>query len=148
MEPGELVEYLYAKIPLSRAMQISALELSEHCVHLTAPLRPNTNHHATVFGGSASTLAILAAWSLLHVRLHACLPGVSIVIQHHSMDYTRPMNGEFAARASLALPAQWPRFQQALARFGRGRITVNSTLEFAGDLAGRFSGDFVAIDRR
>jgi len=148
MEPSELVQYLYEKIPLSRFMQISALELSEHCVRLGAPLTPNMNHRATVFGGSASSLAILAAWSLLHVRLHISSPGVSIVIQQHSMDYERPMNGEFAARASLAVPDQWPRFLQALARFGKARIAVNSTLEFAGELAGRFSGEFVAIDGR
>jgi len=147
MEPGELVQYLYEKIPLSRAMQVSTLELNEHCVRLVAPLTPNTNHHATVFGGSASALAILSAWSLLYVRLRFSSPEASIVIQHHRMYYERPMYGEFAARASMAIPEQWPRFLRTLARFGKARVAVNSTIECNGELAARFSGEFVAIDR-
>ena len=38
-------------------------------VVIEAPLAPNINHRKTVFGGSASALGILAAWSLVHLRL-------------------------------------------------------------------------------
>jgi thioesterase domain-containing protein len=143
--PGELEHYLFEKIPLSRAMHVRAIEVSEHAVRLCAPLLPNVNHRATVFGGSASTLAILSAWSLLHVRLYAVLPGASVVIQRHTMDYSRPMSGEFAARAVLAAPDQWPQFLRMLERWGRARINVNSVLEYAGEQAGLFSGEFVAF---
>jgi thioesterase domain-containing protein len=143
--PQELQQYLYDKIPLSCAMQVLAVDVSEQVVRLSAPLTPNRNHRATVFGGSASTLAILSAWSLLHVRLQAPAPGVSIVIQRHSMEYERPMHGEFAACASLAAPEQWPRFLRALTRFGKARVVVDSILEYEGDRVGQFSGEFVAF---
>lgn len=145
MISSELEQYLYDKIPLSRAMQVAAVEVSEQVVRLRAPLAPNVNHRATVFGGSASTLAILSAWSLLHVRLHGLIPGASIVIQRHSMHYDRPMSGEFAARAALASPADWPKFVRTLQRWGRARISVDSTLEYDGEAAGQFSGEFVAL---
>jgi thioesterase domain-containing protein len=145
MAPEDLRRFLYDKIPLAQAMQVSALEVSEQSVRLRAPLTPNLNHRATVFGGSASAVAILSAWSLLHVRLHATMPEVSIVIQRHNMTYERPMHGDFCACASLADPDQWPRFLRALERWGKARVGVNSTLEYEGDQVGQFSGEFVAL---
>lgn len=145
MAPSELEQYLYEKIPLSRAIQISAIEVNEHTVRLRAPLTPNLNHRATVFGGSAVAVAILSAWSLLHVRLHALTAGASIVIQRHSMNYDRPMYGDFAACASLAAPEEWPRFVRSLQRWGKARIAVNSVLEYGDEQVGLFNGEFVAF---
>jgi thioesterase domain-containing protein len=145
VSPQLLEQFLHQQIPLSRAMEVSAVDVTEESVRLSAPLAPNLNHRATVFGGSASAVAILAAWSLLHVRLRASLPTVSIVIQRQSMSYNRPIHGAFAARASLAQPAEWPRFLRLLARRGKARITVVSTLDYAGEQAGYFTGDFVAF---
>jgi thioesterase domain-containing protein len=132
---------------MSRTMEVGALEVTMDAVRLSAPLAPNVNHRATVFGGSASALAILAAWSLLHVRLRASFPAVSIVIQRQSTSYNRPIQGAFSARAALAQPDDWPRFVRLLARRGKARITVASTLDYAGEQAGQFSGDFVAFDQ-
>ncbi|RYE53550.1 MAG: hypothetical protein EOP18_08925, partial [Rhizobiaceae bacterium] len=50
-------------------MQVRVVAASVERVTLSAPLAPNINHRATVFGGSASAVAILSAWSLLHLRL-------------------------------------------------------------------------------
>jgi thioesterase domain-containing protein len=146
VSPQSLEQFLHQQIPLARAMQVTALEVSEESVQLSAPLAPNLNHHATVFAGSAGALAILAAWSLLHVRLRVSFPSVSIVIQRQSMNYRRPIQGTFVARATLAQAAEWPRFLRLLARRGRARISVASTLAFAGQDVGDFIGDFVALD--
>ena len=69
MDQGILRQYLYDHIPLSQAMQVEVLSAQPEGVVLGAPLPPNINHQETIFGGSASAVAILAAWSLLHVRL-------------------------------------------------------------------------------
>jgi thioesterase domain-containing protein len=138
--------FLHQQIPLSQAMQVTVVEITEDAVLLSAPLAPNLNHRATVFGGSACAVAMLSAWALLHVRLRAALPSAAIVIQRQNMSYQRPIHGAFAARAQLAQPAEWPRFQRLLARRGRARITVAATLDYCGDEAGYFSGDFVAFN--
>ncbi|RYG68370.1 thioesterase, partial [bacterium] len=54
---------------------------------LSAPLPPNLNHRGTAFGGSISSLAILAGWSWLWVMLRerAVLP--ELVIQTAKTDY-------------------------------------------------------------
>ena len=145
MSPSDLEQYLYERIPLSRVIQVSAIEVNELTVRLRAPLIPNVNHRATVFGGSAVAVAILSAWSLLHVRLHAITTGASIVIQRHSMNYDRPMHGDFAARAVLAAPEDWPAFMRSLQRWGKARICVKSVLEYDNEQAGLFSGEFVAF---
>lgn len=146
MSPSEIEQYLHEHIPLSKAMQASVVALEADSVVLRAPLAPNINHRDTVFGGSASALAILAAWSLIHVRLHN--EGISsrIVIHRNTMNYDLPIPGEFTARASLKQPGDWARFTRILKRHGKGRITVNSALEYAGHVTGRFTGEFVALD--
>jgi thioesterase domain-containing protein len=142
-----LAQYLHQQIPLSRAMEVCAVDVTADSVRLSAPLAPNVNHRATVFGGSASALAILAAWSLLHVRLRGSFPAVSIVIQRQSTSYNRPIQGTFFACAALAQPDDWPRFVRLLARRGKARISVASALEYGGEQVGQFTGEFVAFDQ-
>ena len=145
MSPAELESYLHEHIPLSKAMAVSVTQASVDAVVVTAPLEPNINHRATVFGGSASAVGILAAWSLLHLRVRDAGLTAQLVIQRNSMEYDRPINGAFSARAELAAPDRWELFRKTLQRRGRSRIAVNSVLEFDHEVAGRLSGDFVAL---
>ena len=143
--PAELARYLHSQIPLSKAMGVAVLSIEPDALVLQAPLPPNINHHHTVFGGSASTLATLAAWSLLHTRLQREGIANRLVIRHNTMAYEQPMRGDFSARATLAEPARWPAFIEMLARKGKARISVVSVLECHGHAAGRFTGEFVAL---
>jgi thioesterase domain-containing protein len=97
----ELEQYLHEHIPLSRAMAVGVASIDEGTVILRAPLAPNINHQESVFGGSASALAILAGWSLLHVRLRAAGVASRLVIQRNTVDYEQPLTGAFTARAWL-----------------------------------------------
>jgi thioesterase domain-containing protein len=145
MDARELQDYLHAHIPLSAAMQVSVRMVHADGVTLAAPLAPNINHRETVFGGSASAVAILSAWSLLHTRMLADGVRARLVIQSNTMDYDKPIFGDFTARSSLAEPDQWPRFMRMLARMRRARLRVNSVLESDGAVVGRLTGEFVAL---
>ncbi len=147
MTTTELQEYLHKHIPLSAAMQVTVDSVSEKEVLLEAPLAPNINHRETLFGGSASALAILAAWSLLHVRSRAQGIDSRLVIQRNSMEYLLPVAGTFSARAFLADENDWQGFQKIFRRRGRARIVVLSELEYGGEIAGRLEGDFVALEK-
>ncbi|MBS0520048.1 MAG: YiiD C-terminal domain-containing protein [Proteobacteria bacterium] len=140
-----LEAYLHAHIPLSASMGVSVVSASGEEVILRAPLEPNINHKSTVFGGSASALAILAAWSLLHLRLTAEGLHGQLVIQSNRIDYDRPMTGAFMAAATLADPAAWPLFVRTLTRHRRARIEALSTLSCGNAVTGRLSGRFVAL---
>jgi thioesterase domain-containing protein len=143
----DLERYLHRQIPLSAAMQVAVLSATAKSVTLGAPLAPNINHKSTVFGGSASAVAILAAWSLLHVRLLEEGLACEIVIQSNQMDYDRPITGAFTATSSLADISAWPEFLKMLTRRKRARVEVQSVLTFGDAIAGRLKGRFVAFLR-
>ena len=145
MTPEQLREYLYIHIPLSRAMAVDVIVAGVEGVTLSAPLAPNINHRATVFGGSANALAILAAWSLLHLRVQAENLDARLVIQNNSMVYERPIAGVFTAQCDAPTPAHWSKFVATLARKGRARIELNTLLLSEGARAGAFTGEFVAL---
>lgn len=145
MLPVELENYIHGHIPLSRAMGVSVVSVEDEALTLQAPLGPNINHRQSVFGGSASALAILAGWALLHVRLRAEGLANRLVIQRNIMEYQRPILGPFSARATLEHPDRWKQFTAMLERKGKGRVTVSAVLEQTDQVVGRFTGEFVAF---
>lgn len=126
-------------------MGASVLHVSPERVVLAAPLQPNINHRDSVFGGSASALAILSAWSLVHTRLEGAGIRSRLVIQRNAIEYSKPIFGEFSASATLKEPGKWPLFLRTLERKGRARVTVASVLLSEGQPAGTFEGEFVAF---
>jgi thioesterase domain-containing protein len=144
MQPQALQEYLYAHIPLSKAMAVEVKSATPQGVLLSAPLAPNINHRATVFGGSASTLAILSAWALLHVSMLDADIKARLVIQKNTMSYDLPMLGEFSAEAAAPAPEKWQRFLATLLKHKRARISISSILNCDEKKVGEFEGDFVA----
>ncbi len=145
MTPFELETYLHAHIPLSAAMEVAVERIEPDGVWLKAPLAPNINHRETVFGGSASAICILAAWSLLHLSLKNEGLESRVVIQRNTMDYSAPATGEFMARSYFEDASDWPRFTTILKRRGRARIAVGAVLEGNGVELGRLRGEFVAL---
>ncbi|MGZ3160114.1 MAG: YiiD C-terminal domain-containing protein, partial [Burkholderiaceae bacterium] len=101
MKPNELEQYLHDHIPLSRAMQVSVVSVQSDSVILRAPLAPNINHQDTIFGGSASAVAILAAWALVQTRLKTAGISNRLVIQRNTMNYELPIAGTFTARSFI-----------------------------------------------
>lgn len=142
-----LEKYLHKQIPLSAAMKVSVQPATIESVILSAPLEPNINHKSTVFGGSASALAILTAWSVLHLRLVDEGIPCEIVIQSNQMEDERPISGAFTATSSLADNSDWPTFLKILTRKKRARIEVRSILTYGDATVGRLKGRFVAFLR-
>ena len=107
---------------------------------LSAPLAPNLNHRATVFGGSASAVAILAAWTWLHFALQAEELRCRIVIQRNTMDYVAPIDGDFTAHCEGLTEAAFEKFVRTLKRHGKARIGLEAQLVLNGEVAWEFSG--------
>jgi thioesterase domain-containing protein len=145
MERRELEQYLHEYIPLSKAMGVEVRRSNAEQVVLSAPLIPNRNHQSTVFGGSASAVAILAAWSLLHLRLKQAGLQVRLVIQQNTMKYERPIAGKFIASSSVGDLSVWERFQAMLKRKRRARISIKVTIRCHGENVGEMQGEFVAL---
>lgn len=145
MPTAALQQYLHDHIPLSKSMGVEVIEATAEKVRLSAPLAPNINHRETVFGGSASAVAILAAWSLLHLRLQEEALSGRVVIQRNTMLYQRPIMDAFTATSVLSDAAAWSRFMHTLKRKHRARIGLGSVLHCNGENVGQFEGEFVTM---
>lgn len=143
-----LEQYLHDHIPLSLAMGVKVVSASDDEVTLSAPLEPNINHRDTVFGGSASAVAILAAWSLIYVRLQQEGMNSRVVIQRNSMSYIRPIAGKFTATSVIQNSEAWEKFLKVLKRKSRARISVGAILRYNGEEVARLEGDFVALGKQ
>ena len=145
LTPGQLERYLHEQIPISRPLGVRVLAAGADLVRLGAPLEPNLNHRQTAFGGSLSAVAILAAWSWLYLRLGG--PGYTgrIVIQNHSVEYLAPAEGDFVAACAAPGDEMWARFERALERRGRARLTLDVDVQVDRLLVARGRGRFVAL---
>ncbi|MEM8677528.1 MAG: thioesterase domain-containing protein [Cyanobacteria bacterium P01_G01_bin.67] len=137
--------YLYKQIPLSKAMQVKVIEVTNNSVILAAPLQPNINHRSTVFGGSASALAILSAWTLVNFRLRSEGINSRLVIQKNTMSYDQPITDDFDAICSMSDRQIWDRFIKILQRKQKSRIAVKSLVRCNQEVVGEFTGMFVAL---
>lgn len=126
-------------------MGVVVLQADPDCVVLGAPLAPNVNHSGTVFGGSASAVAVLAAWSLVEVRLQAAGQRGRIVIRHSAMDFEQPIPADFTATARAPDAADWQKLLATLQRGRMGRIVVRSVLAAQGTRVGELKGEFAVI---
>ncbi|HVS77095.1 MAG TPA: YiiD C-terminal domain-containing protein [Steroidobacteraceae bacterium] len=144
---GLLERYLHQQIPLSAAMGVRVRMADPERVELTAPLGPNVNHNETVFGGSAAALATLSAWALLHLRIAGAGLHAKLVIQRSSMEYERPIPGDFVAVCRFSDEPAWERFRATLVRRRRARLTLAAHLVHDAQRMASFEGDFVALHR-
>lgn len=145
IDKEELERYLHRHIPLSKAMDVRVETAAPDRVALRASFAPNINHEETVFGGSASAVAILSAWAMVYTRVKLAGAVGRIVIHANSMRYEKPMRGDFRATASAGDAAAWDRMFATLARKRMARITIRSMVDCAGEKAGELEGEFVVI---
>lgn len=142
---AEIEAYLHRHIPISGGMGVRVTACSREGAVLAAPLAPNLNHRATVFGGSASAVAILAAWTWLHFALRAEELRCRLVIQRNTMDYVAPIDGDFTAECGGLGAAAFEKFLKTLRRHGKARTELTVRLLLGNAVVARFSGEYVAV---
>lgn len=137
--------YLHRHIPISREMGVRVISVDASGVRLAAALEPNTNHQSTAFGGSISSLAILAAWSVAQFGLRERGVEARVVIQRSLVDYLKPISGELEAYAPSPTDREWGRLLSGVERRGKGRIRLSAEVTSNGDVAAAFEGLYVAL---
>ena|SRR5882724_4485203 len=148
MSLADIEAYLHQHIPISAGMGVRVVACDPQGVTLQAPLAPNINHRATVFGGSASAVAILAAWTYLHFSLGAAELPSRLVIQRNTIDYLEPIAGDFEARCDALPVAALEEFLRTRRRHGKARVTLEAALVCGGVKVAAFSGEYVAVKLR
>lgn len=144
MDLAEITSYLHRHIPITSHLGAVVESYDGFEVCISAPLAPNLNHRKTAFGGSMSALAILAGWTLLHLKLREEGLNTRLVIQKSGFDFSLPIESDFKAVGVMPSEESWERFLKILRRRGRARITVGSRIEGAGRRGGAHEGVYVA----
>lgn len=140
-------EELLKSIPVVAAMDVDITKIEDHSLTLIAPLTTNINYEGTAFGGSLNTLGILSCYLLVHHLLKINgVPFTSLVIQDSSIQYLKPVHGDFCSR-SLCINEE--SFLSMMKRRGMGRAELEATLFTAKDgkeseALVKFKGRFVA----
>ena len=138
--------YLHEHIPISRALGVTVVRADADGVELHAPLAANINHRSTVFGGSAISVAILAAWTLVHLWTLDLgqLGRYRVVIRRSEMDYLAPIQGDFSVTCTAPSDGL-DRFMRTVERHTHARVDLTASVASGDVEAGTFAGSYVAI---
>jgi thioesterase domain-containing protein len=143
--PSDLTHILHQEIPLTRAMGLVASSWDGQTVALTAPLEPNLNHTDTAFGGSISSIAVLAGYCLLFLIFKDRGLSTRILVQKSAIDFLLPIEAEFSATATCPAPAELEEFLGTLKRKRRARIELSTEVVSGHMVAARHKGLYVAM---
>ncbi|HPG41158.1 MAG TPA: YiiD C-terminal domain-containing protein [bacterium] len=138
-------DYLNTHIPITRHLGVQVVTFTGHSIEVAAPLAPNINHQGTGFGGSLASVAMLAGWTLLHLKIKAENITCRLVIQKSVMDFTAPVTADFKAQCVLPDSEEWGQFREVLTRKGKARIVLQTRVMNGETVAGKHTGTFVAV---
>ncbi len=123
---------LHSLIPISRHMGITVDAYDGQSLTLTAPLANNINHQESAFGGSLFSVAVLAGWGLMQLKLNELALDCNTVVAGGETVYLRPVFGELICTATL--PADSAEFFDRLNRNGRASTNMVSSFLTKRDL--------------
>lgn len=124
MTPEALEELIRSRIPVADFMQLTVALVTPDEVVIGAPLEPNRNVHGTLFGGSGTAIGLVAAWSLVHVRMQDEGLKAPLVVAQQTTHYFKPVTGAVTARAAFDVAQAWAPFAQRVNQGQRARVQV------------------------
>lgn len=143
--PVQRIEQRLAAIPQTRAMALQLAGYDDECLVITAPLAPNVNDKGNAFGGSLASVATLAAWGLVSIKLMEAGFDAEVYVQDSNIRYLAPLYDDLRAEARLVTDQDWKDFLSAFAQKGKARATLIAQLiGNDGSVACALEGRFVA----
>ena len=148
MDSESLASYLenslLTKIPLVKAMEIKVAGYDGTTLVLRAPLGRNFNDKGTAFGGSLFSLAVLAGWGLLSIKLKEDDLAGDVVIHESTVSYRLPVTGDLEACCAIPGEPEYDRFIEDFRASGKGRIALEVRIMRGSRVAVQFNGNYVA----
>lgn len=127
-------------IPISAHMGIAVESYDGNSLVLSAPLSNNINHQQSGFGGSLFSVAALAGWGILQLKINEMALTCDTVIADGSVSYTRAVFEDFTCR--IDLPDDWPEFAAHLKDRRRASLMLTPTVFAGGAAAMTLSGKY------
>jgi thioesterase domain-containing protein len=146
MKTLEQLDACYLAMPPVAAMGIRSAGWDGRVLRLRAPLAANVNDKGTVFGGSMASIATLAAWGLLTLRLGEEGIKAEVYVADSQLKYLKPLVADLAAEAWLDEGTDWDAFLRSYRERGRARAQlVARVLGPDGATVAEFTGRFAAL---
>lgn len=146
MKTLEELDACYHAMPPVAAMGIRSAGWDGQRLRLRAPLAANINDKGTVFGGSMASIATLAAWGLLTLRLGAEGIKAEVYVADSQLKYLKPLVADLGAEAWLDEGTDWGAFLRSYRERGRARAQlVARVIDPEGATVAEFSGRFAAL---
>ncbi|KFN45942.1 YiiD C-terminal domain-containing protein [Arenimonas metalli] len=146
MKTLEELDACYRAMPPVAAMGIESTGWDGQRLRLRAPLAANINDKGTVFGGSMASIATLAAWGLLTLRLGAEGIKAEVYVADSQLKYLKPLVADLGAEAWLDEGTDWDAFLRSYRERGRARAQLLARVtDPEGATVAEFSGRFAAL---
>lgn len=143
--PESLEATYHNLIPISAHMGVKVVSWDGQKLVLSAPLANNINHQQSAFGGSLFSLAALAGWGLLQLKLGELELHCNTVIAGGNVSYALPVFDDFICECSL--PDAWPELVEKLKAKGKGALELPSVIVTKDGQAMEFNGHYVMIKK-
>jgi len=141
---AENLEHIYhSKIPISKHMGLKVISFEHNRLLLGAPLYNNINHQESVFGGSLFSIAALAGWGILQLKMSQLGISANTVIAGGEVGYSAPVFSDFICMCSLPEGDKWIEFEQKLKNSGKGSVRLSSVILSEGRTCMNFDGNYV-----
>jgi thioesterase domain-containing protein len=145
MNREEAQKYIETNIPMTTLMGMKIVELSLESVRVAMPHAPNVNHQGSVFGGSIDSLFFVTSWAYVQLLIEDFDPHPRIVGRRGRTSFSKPIKSDFEAMVIIPEETVVQKFLDDLTQHGKGRITAKAAVEYHGELAAEFEGDFVVL---
>jgi thioesterase domain-containing protein len=122
-----LEEAMHSLTPISKVMGISVVSYDRESLTVAAPLAPNINPHQSAFGGSLFSIAALAGWGLMQMKLSELLLDCNTVVMSGEVSYERPVLEQLLCVCRL--PNDSAKVFETLVREGAASTTLTSVFK-------------------
>ncbi|MDG1206807.1 MAG: YiiD C-terminal domain-containing protein [Pseudomonadales bacterium] len=145
----DLQSSYHSLIPISAHMGMSVEAYDGRSLSVSAPLENNINHQLSAFGGSLFSLAALAGWGILQLKLAELGVQGNTVIAGGDVSYQQPVFETLRCRCTL--PPEYDAFASHLVQNGKASLILQSQFHLASSpetAAMTFNGKYaVRLDR-
>jgi len=139
----EAQQFFHQRIPLTRKMGLRVVPDTLHGFAIEAPVRLNSNHLQTAFGGSINAVATLAGYGLLWLELREQI--AHVVVASSSIRFLHPVREVIRATCLRPDDRDLDSLKATLRGKGKARMTLSVQLDEANVRTAQFDGTFVAF---
>ncbi|MBO6793166.1 MAG: YiiD C-terminal domain-containing protein [Balneolaceae bacterium] len=145
MNKAEAQHYIENNIPITKIMGMTITDLSRKSVRIAMPHAPNVNHQGSAFGGSIDSLFFVTCWAYVQLLIEDFDPHPRIVGRRGKSTFSKPIKSDFEAKVLIPEDETVNQFLADLSEKGKGRLTAKAVVEYEGEIAAEFEGDFVVL---